>query len=326
MERSNEAGGCISVCFNANSVSIDTPIEIGSDATLRSANNEESTFIDGQLDQLASSDLFAATHPLLGEWRPKHEGSGSTFHRYAQPRSYVVLETKNYQAQSRHQAFLNVAERPLSFGFNFLLAENGSTARHWQADYLFQLGNPAHDQSIVTLAPLNQDDVDCYSRLWGVTDTWTPENWLRPMAMMRHYAQVQTMPARSPFKYLALCSIIEGILTHKPSDNDPTESIGRQIRRKMPLVTRRSPQPANAKVYFPHLSAEQTDERLWKALYGLRSEIAHGDEIATFDVKSKGRIDLVDLNTCVRYVDAVSRMLLRHMCLEPQLLNDLRYV
>ena len=140
--------------------------------------------------------------------------------------------------------------------------------------------------------------------------------------MFEQYRQALRVSPTSPFRFLALCAIVEGLLVRKPKSSDSTESVGRQIKRKVPLINRRSSAPVNALQYFPSSDKIQNVDSLWNALYDLRSEIAHGDSVSFV----KGKVDLIDLKSCVDFVDATCRMLLRQMCEEPALLADLRDV
>lgn len=122
-------------------------------------------------------------------------------------------------------------------------------------------------------------------------------------------------------KFLGLFTIIESLISHKPKGTDPTESLGRQVRQKMQLVTHRVlRKPVPYDLFEVHDLNEKNIKKVWDALYTLRSMIAHGDE-ADF---SRGEIKMLKslANGC-RFVEVTVRVLLGTCVDEPQLMLDL---
>lgn len=329
MDVSLNSSGYISACFNANEIASATRVDIADDAYLRYATDAERHYIESTLTRLSASELFdRSTLPVSGQWVEKPDGTGSTFHEFDAPRRYLVLETQNHTSRRRHEAFLLIAALPLTFGFSFQLPVPNRLmySRTWVSEHLFQLGNPTQNLKSRQLVQLDSGIGTAYQTLWSATQLWTDDDWRRPLAMIEQYAASKKLSPTGPVKFLALCSVIEGLLAHKPKPTDPTESISRQMKRKIPLLHRRANCPVITANYFSLQANDKALDDPWGALYDLRSQIAHGD-VMTF-VKGEGRraIDLGDLQTCIDFVDAIARMLLRQLCIEPQLVSDLRDV
>ena len=315
----------VSVCFNSNRIVNSEPIFIADTVCLRSAREFECALIDDKLELLTKGGLFANDIALLGTWHPKDDGSGGTYIRSDRPRPYVVLDTKSFKEQRVHESLLLIAEPPLLFGFGLQLSGDKLCSVKIHSEALFQLGNPVVDRLNEQLVLLTKLDENSFRSIWNATASWSVTDWTRPLGMIDQYAQALRLSPGSRFQFLALCTVIEGMLVHRPKSSDSTESTSRQIKRKIPLLFRRCPSPALPSNFFPKFKDDQSWDALWGALYDLRSEIAHGDQ-PTFTGSGKGKIDLVDLESCVKYVSATCRMLIRQLILEPQLMRDLQDV
>jgi hypothetical protein len=318
----------IAVCFNANAIDGETEIELARGVLLRLATSAEANHADRVFDSLVGNMLAPATHPLLSRNVRKSDGSGWVCTPITSPRQYVVLETQSFSTKIRTTALLSIAERPISFGFRLVTSSHPKLrpTKAWIPDQLFRLLNPAGGSENKMFDPISKVDLDDYRAVIETTAQWRDADWERPMRLLHQYREIRSLPEDSQFHYVALFSLVEGILAHKPKPSDPTESIGRQIRRKIALVFKRSRSRPDATAYFPNVKGDQSGEPLWNALYDLRSELAHGDTPTLVKGEGKKQVELVDLPTCNRYVDAVTRLLLRQLCAEPQLMNDLRNV
>ena len=120
----------------------------------------------------------------------------------------------------------------------------------------------------------------------------------------------------SPFRVLGYFAIIEMLITHKPSP-DGGDSILRQMKGKIPLLSRRFDSPLP---YPEHFGPSTSVETIWKALYEYRSLIAHG---APVSFTAKMQI-LKDQSVVESFLLIVVQALLRHSLREPELYEDLR--
>lgn len=74
------------------------------------------------------------------------------------------------------------------------------------------------------------------------------------------------------FKILGLFTVIESLLTHKPTSSETGDSITRQIRTKVPLLLNHD---KNGKEIL-NVFEESNEQNVWKKLYAYRSCLAHG--------------------------------------------------
>ena len=111
---------------------------------------------------------------------------------------------------------------------------------------------------------------------------------------------------------LGLFAVIESVLTSRPEPTDPTSSIGRQIRNKMPLIENRLT-PLNYSEFGESISPH----KVWKLLYGIRSSIAHGSLPSySAPVESRDRVS--------QFMVSAVQLTLRALLFETQLVSDLK--
>jgi hypothetical protein len=146
-----------------------------------------------------------------------------------------------------------------------------------------------------SLKPLAQDD-----------------SLLRPF---RRFHLLKHLPVDSDAHVLGLFSVIEMILTHKPSEN-LHDSLRHQVSTKMELLSKRF---MKNELYdlFPKVGRAE----LWKALYDWRSLIAHGEDV---DFK-KGTLQKLETSEKARvFLDLSVRLLLKTWIDERELVLDLK--
>ncbi len=119
-----------------------------------------------------------------------------------------------------------------------------------------------------------------------------------------------------PWRSLSLFAVIEALLTHKPRASDTGDSLTRQVKSKIPLLLHRTSVECSASQYFDDAPLART----WTALYAYRSSVAHGAH-----VEFAGELQLLRGAKNVHdYLVGVTKALLRHALVEPQLIEDLR--
>jgi hypothetical protein len=128
------------------------------------------------------------------------------------------------------------------------------------------------------------------------------------------FNELKNLSHISSFKNLALFTIIEFLITHKPVDTG--DSITRQVSTKIPLLSHRFSQEINYSQFFQSAS----ENTIWKKLYTYRSSIAHGSE-PDF---TKELSVLRDEATVRKFLKFVVKKLLQHSLVEPQLYTDLK--
>lgn len=128
------------------------------------------------------------------------------------------------------------------------------------------------------------------------------------------FRQVSRMRVSEHLSVLGLFSVIESLLTHNPRGGE-YDSLGHQIRTKMLLLDKRFASPIDYTT-FDDVPAKT----VWSKLYDLRSRIAHGGQL---DFKNSLKV-LKDLKTSTEFLKQITKRVLRHALVEPQLILDLR--
>ncbi|WP_300525087.1 HEPN domain-containing protein [Alcanivorax sp.] len=115
---------------------------------------------------------------------------------------------------------------------------------------------------------------------------------------------------------LSLFSIIESIIAHKPRLTETLDSITHQIKNKLNLLSKRFDSSVRHEDYFGEISYP----KLWKKLYGLRSDIAHGQK---YEFQGTNEI-LTSLENVNNFLDKVAKELIKLSIEDHELISDLR--
>lgn len=126
------------------------------------------------------------------------------------------------------------------------------------------------------------------------------------------YADTDSLPERSGLLTLSYFSILESLVTN---GRDTADSITNQLKNKIRLLLNRAGL-IDHKKHFNQIEFSS----LWKKLYSLRSDIAHGNSYV-FTRDYQALIDLVSVNS---YLDEVVASIIRLAIDEPGLVEDLR--
>jgi hypothetical protein len=135
---------------------------------------------------------------------------------------------------------------------------------------------------------------------------------------LKMFDTLKLLPKQSDFEILSLFSIIEMLITHEP-EGAGDASITKQIRGKMPMLLKRSVKTMPTPEVLKAVSAE----KIWNALYDLRSCLAHGS-VANFQ-KGKHALLKNDKISSEYLRDAVAS-LINLAIHDPWLLRDLKSV
>jgi hypothetical protein len=135
---------------------------------------------------------------------------------------------------------------------------------------------------------------------------------------------------KSILKHLGYFAIIESLLSHSPKPNDSMDSISRQLKRNLILLNNRPNGYVDLMLdSFNGASAETIINKL----YAYRSSIAHGGrgkteldllyQLRKPDEKDK-ELRLTKNQWIACYIRKLTKGVLLHALLEPQLINDLK--
>jgi hypothetical protein len=133
--------------------------------------------------------------------------------------------------------------------------------------------------------------------------------------VIQQLLNLQALDADSDVTFLGYFSVLESLLVHKPDPKDPTDSITRQVKKKITLLDNRWSPKLDYSTFY---AAKPED--IWVKMYELRSAIAHGDA-PDFRKSLKG---LKDRSNARLLLTRAVRAIARQALLEPQLVSDLR--
>ncbi|WP_286267009.1 HEPN domain-containing protein [Thalassotalea atypica] len=148
------------------------------------------------------------------------------------------------------------------------------------------------------------------------------------LRLVHMFNYLDNMVDSSPFKYLGYFSIIEGILTHKPSGSDNVDSIQKQLIRNVKLINNRIVCSGRLGINYELFNTPKA-KTIFSKLYSLRSSIAHGSDYE----KSIG--DILKIQTIKHdnkygatrplfyWIRDLAKSLLMYSFIEPQLYLDL---
>jgi hypothetical protein len=132
------------------------------------------------------------------------------------------------------------------------------------------------------------------------------------------FYEAKHLPENKHFLALQWFAVLEMLLTHQPGNKEVGDSIRHQLNTKIPLMYARMPEPRTISEY-DHLPSE----KLWDALYGYRSAVAHGNEIDFLGARLRS---LKSASCARRFLREATRQILRQAIREPQLVTYLKAV
>jgi hypothetical protein len=167
------------------------------------------------------------------------------------------------------------------------------------------------DEGFIHMTQENLDELaDAYVRFMRHDESVLPLQ-----RIVSNYVSLRRHP-ESDLRFLGYVALLEGLLTHDPDPKDPHESLTKQIVHKMALLSSRFKHPLSYEGF-----AIESPEKLWKALYALRSKIAHG---AQPNFTSGPLVHLKSADQARRFIREATWRVMRHALDEPKLVADLQ--
>ena len=169
--------------------------------------------------------------------------------------------------------------------------------------------------------PLQKDDLQnlhfIYDKMQELDSSFPDSPIIKAIDM---FSTLDNLPRNSSVRVLSLFAVIEALITHKPNPNDSGDSITKQIKNKISLLSNRM----NEKIdYSPfrNMSNCPREETIWAKLYNYRSKVAHGDKL---DFTEGDLSILKEADIANSFLEITIKKLLRHSLDEPQLYIDLK--
>jgi hypothetical protein len=132
------------------------------------------------------------------------------------------------------------------------------------------------------------------------------------------------VPDSSSLHILSCFGIIESLLTHNPGDREVGDSLTHQLETKLAFLEKMFCRPLDFSIFGKQFATAdgKAKAKIWKALYGYRSSIAHGDRFM-FAEKFK---TLGSPEAALSFLREVTKLVLIVGLEKPNFLEDLKAV
>jgi hypothetical protein len=183
----------------------------------------------------------------------------------------------------------------------------------WSSLVSYYLQNAPGPQPVVTLSRAELDEIQ---RNHALITSALPQ-YEHIEKSFERFRVLKSLPRESELTVIGLFSIIESLISHAPDPKDPNDSLTRQIREKMKLVSKRFDRSLDYGAYF---DPSAKDETIWTKLYTYRSRIVHGSH-----TEFNGDLHVLrNKESTLAFLKETVKLLLLLSLKEPVLLTDLK--
>jgi hypothetical protein len=289
--------------------------ELAPGHVLRRATVPEAQFLKAVMKRQGFASELGELRPWELAWT---RGDGETeISRNLAPDEWyyhVIAFEGNNRSIWGLSAACRIARRPLHHAFSAMRFGTGGASGLSADTYRYPRHHdlPAFERGCCEVTP---EDAEHISQLFQSLEAHDKTS-IDVILYTRDLANVEALDPRSWFAVVGLFAIIESLLTHEPSRENPFDSIGHQLKKKIALLDNRWSPRLDYSV-FEKGGAEQ----VWGQLYSYRSIVAHGGR-PDFAGKKLNMLRSADVANA--FLSGVARSLLRQALIEPRLLLDLR--
>jgi len=298
---------------------VDVPYQVIPKHFLQKADLGQISKIKQALERFNTSPSFRPPyeHNIIAKPTDK-VGSIRYEHKSLPPEKwrYWIIRFKGSNSELQELGYaLSLMEQDIELGFHHLshygLSDDGLG---WHGQHLQTYFND-HYRQVIEPKKITFPDLqlagECYLKIKEL-----PKEYPHINRAFRRFDTLRSVPLASELTVIGLFSVIESLLTHAPNKNDPTDSLTRQMKHKMPLVRKRFQRPIEHSTFFNGIN----EDNLWAKLYEFRSKIVHGE---SSDIS--GRLSgLKNKMTVIKFLREIVKLLLIQSLCEPILLTDLK--
>jgi len=298
---------------------VDVPYQVIPNHFLQKADSVQISKIKQALERFNTKPFFQSPYENNVLAKPGDKPGNVRFEYKNLPpekwRYWIIsFQGTNKELQELGYA-LNLMEQDVELGFHYMsLAGNSWDAFAWHSQNLHTYFNDSDRQEKKPkriTSPDLQLAGECYSKIKEL-----PEQHPHIKRAFRRLDTLRSLPLASELTVIGLFTVIESLLTHAPNNNDPTDSLVRQIKHKIPLVRKRFRRMIDHNIFFDPVN----EDKLWERLYAFRSKIVHGERA---DISGKLSV-LKNQKVIVKFLREIVKLLLIQSLLEPILLTDLK--
>lgn len=310
----NDTGFAI-VLSNVNIPQQLLPFEIETRISISKANNLQ---IAEFANVMAAGGYFSGatvSFPTTNnETKPEPEG-GMRRTRYCIIPGAVqyVIEFSGFNGHLKNIRHAGLLTSPkLRFGMECLYRDTAQDSVALTAMLSYHELEIVNDGNRKPCAQVDEEFLICLRHYHGMILKGFPDG-SRVSRALSLYFDTDRLRPDSILLTLSYFSIIESLVTNGRPDG---ESITKQLKNKLKLMLRRSENAPDGPAMFDGMKYEA----LWSKLYGLRSDIAHGNVYDFLkDYKALKSMILVNF-----YLDGIVAAVIRLAIDEPDLVDDLR--
>ena len=300
------------------------PFQIAPDISLAKAGRGQTTYIKQHL-----AEMLGCSQENISRHFEKHrvpdqrdevfaeskKVPGVFVHMNQEDWRYYIVRTRGMSTKRRLQLASNLS----SFSIDLSISaphDFSWTSRSGPINEYYRAQEPWKDVRKISKYDL-EDLASAYNDVSSITQVLDQEfpELIRAITMLDN---LTLLPANSDFQILGLFAIIEMLISHSPKQEDRGDSITHQLKSKIPLICNRFSKPFDISTFF--LNAKS--DKIWGALYSLRSTFAHGG-LPDFNDMGKHKL-LKDQGHAQEFLTELVKRLVRQAIREPQLFRDLR--
>lgn len=308
------------ITFIYSNVSFDEaqlPFELSETMTLRAAMESEVEQLNSHLNEAygaASRWVVPFDHEPV---KVEENGTTKTIYSPSEKKRWWVIAFNGYNPQIIELRKVSSLVNPkLHFGATFTYSELDQKGKHQGILY----GNHSQIELLANESRKKYEEVyheellklkRYYSLLANDKTQYEKAGFVLEL-----YFSSTNLWIHSGLLTLSLFSIIESIIAHKPRLTESLDSITHQIKNKLNLLSKRFDHSVMHEEYFCKIGYPM----LWSRLYGLRSDIAHGQK---YEFEGKYAV-LKSLENVNKFLDKVAKELIKLSIEENELIADLR--
>ena len=307
-----------SFVFILNDVEVEgeMPIEVAPKHLFRKAQDDEVELIRKHLVLCTPQRFFPLTYDLIV--KEVKESSNSTKYSFEplkrQDWRYWVISFEGTNSElSDIASAASLLRNDLELGFAFLKIVPPTLSFTWHTPSLMSFFEDKMFPNPPT--KMTSGEIKEIPANYQLIKQIKPEH-VHITRAFRKFNELKSLLRGSELVVITLFSIIESLIAHNPKSTEVGDSLGHQIKTKIPLLSKRFQRSLPYHQYF----GDTPEATVWAKLYEYRSKLVHGE-----DSRIDGTLCLLkDRQTVVEFLSEAVKLLLLLSLREPVLLTDLK--
>jgi hypothetical protein len=321
MESPNQSTGAkLSFVFILNDIEVEgeMPIEIAPRHWFRKAQDEEVELIKKRLAlfTVASLHFYPPSYELVIKEVKENPNSTKYLSEPLEKQKWrywvISFEGTNTELSDIASA-ASLLRNDLELGFTLFNLRDGTSGFGWHTPSLMSF----FEDKRFPKPPIKMmsSEIKEISANYRLIKQIKPEHVYITRAF-RKFNELKSLLRGSELVVITLFSIIEALIAHNPKSTEVGDSLGHQIKTKIPLLSKRFQRSLPYHQYF----VDTPEATVWAKLYEYRSKLVHGE-----DSRIDGTLGLLkDRQTVVKFLSEAVKLLLLLSLREPVLLTDLK--